>query len=201
MKFHIYANNPVTKIILNSFANTGSSFGVIAFIILFIAIFGFCLIIWAFTRQKSPRGVLPVGGISLLIAIILASSLPSALKSYPKKSLVYQSIPVLKQANIDIRFCSMNRGVIYAKDTNMALININWTTPDTVELKAVNDLGKSTLTVAKYLTARHIKNAYIKVKSEGTLATISDKKGKNYVSAKTIKPDILYSGKEISHDY
>lgn len=201
MKFHIYTNNPVTKIILNSFANTGSAFWVIAFIILFIAIFGFCLIIWAFTRSKSPRGVLPVGGISLLIAIILASSLPGALKSYPKKSLVYQNIPALKQANIDIQFYSMNRGVIYAKDTNVALININWTTPDTVELKAVNNLGKSTLTVAKYLTARHIKNAYIKVKSEGTLATISDKKGKNYVSAKTIKPDILYSGDEVGHGY
>lgn len=84
-------------------------------------------------------------------------------------------------------------GEIRVKGTSLDIAKIEWTKPDQVEFKPINKVGQSYLTVAKFLTDRHVqqKDLTFVIKANETVAEYKDDHGWAKVTATSLNPKKL----------
>lgn len=117
-------------------------------------------------------------------------------------SKAYQKAPYLDFANVQMvkkhdstEELSFNHqlNAIRVKGTSLDIAKIEWTKPDQVEFKPINKVGQSCLTVAKFLTDRHVqqKGLTFVIKANETVAEYKDDRGWAKVKATSINPKKL----------
>lgn len=90
-------------------------------------------------------------------------------------------------------------GQVRVKGTSLDIAKIEWTEPDQVEFKPINKVGQSYLTVAKFLTDRHVqqKNLTFVIKTNETVAEYQDSNGWAKVKATNDQPQkIIFQQQE-----
>lgn len=94
---------------------------------------------------------------------------------------------------------SHHLGKVRVKGTSLDIAEIEWTKPDRVEFKPINKVGQSYLTVAKFLTDRHVqqKNLTFVIKANETVAEYQDSNGWAKVKATNDHPQkIIFQQQE-----
>lgn len=88
---------------------------------------------------------------------------------------------------------SHHLGKVRVKGTSLDIAKIEWTKPDQVEFKPINKVGQSYLTVAKFLTDRHVqrKDLTFVIKANETVAEYKDDSGWAKVTATSLNPKKL----------
>lgn len=90
-------------------------------------------------------------------------------------------------------------GQVRVKGTSLDIAKIEWTEPDQVEFKPINKVGQSYLTVAKFLTERHVskKGLIFNIKANETVAEYQDSNGWAKVKATNDHPQkIIFQQQE-----
>lgn len=94
---------------------------------------------------------------------------------------------------------SHHLGKVRVKGTSLDIAEIEWTKPDLVEFKPINKVGQSYLTVAKFLTDRHVqqKDLTFVIKANKTVAEYQDANGWAKVKATNDHPQkIIFQQQE-----
>ena len=94
---------------------------------------------------------------------------------------------------------SHHLGKVRVKGTSLDIAEIVWTKPDQVEFKPINKVGQSYLTVAKFLTDRHVqqKDLTFVIKANETVAEYQDSNGWAKVKATNDHPQkIIFQQQE-----
>lgn len=111
----------------------------------------------------------------------------------------YQKVPYLNFANVemtrkhnsteDLDF-GHQLNVIQIKGTSLKIAKIDWTKPDQVQIRPLNKVGQSYLTVAKFLTDHHVqqKDLIFNIKANETVAEYQDANGWAKVKATNDHP-------------
>lgn len=98
----------------------------------------------------------------------------------------------------EIRF-NRHLGQVRVKGASLDIAKIEWTKPDQVEFKPINKVGQSYLTVAKFLTDRHVqqKDLIFVIKANETVAEYQDSNGWAKVKATNDHPQkIIFQQQE-----
>lgn len=88
---------------------------------------------------------------------------------------------------------SHHLGKVRVKGTSLDIAELVWTKPDQVEFKPINKVGQSYLTVAKFLTDRHVqqKDLTFVIKANESVAEYKDDHGWAKVTATSLNPKKL----------